>query len=303
MDDEAMNGDSSTLVTIGIPTYNRAGGYLRKVIERSLGQTYQNLEIIVADNCSTDETPELVQSIDDPRLRYFRHDKNIGAINNFNFCLNQARGRYFLLFHDDDMIDIDFIETCISSLGSDQTVGAILTGVRTIDEHDNVLGEEKNKVSGLSPVEFIRGWFDNEIALYLCNTLYNTDGLREIGGFKSKKNLFLDLVVTFILITKFGRVDVPEVKASFRRHSSNRGSTIPIRDWVEESIYLLEVICELLPENCRSLTEEGRLYFCKKMYWYNSKKPRLLPRLFDYLRIYRAFNYVYSPLEFISAKK
>ena len=201
------------------------------------------------------------------------------------------------------MIDVDFIETCISSLGPDQTVGAILTGVRTIDEHDNVLGEEKNKVSGLSPVEFIRGWFDNEIALYLCNTLYNTEGLREIGGFKSKKNLFLDLVVTFVLITKFGRVDVPEVKASFRRHSSNRGSTIPIRDWIEESLYLLEVICELLPENCRSLTEEGRLYFCKKMYWYNSKKPRLLPRLFDYLRIYRAFNYVYSPLEFISAKK
>ena len=94
MDDEAMNGDSSTLVTIGIPTYNRAGGYLRKVIERSLGQTYQNLEIIVADNCSTDETPELVQSIDDPRLRYFRHDTNIGAINNSRLSIFLRLPRY-----------------------------------------------------------------------------------------------------------------------------------------------------------------------------------------------------------------
>lgn len=302
MDDETMNNNSNTLVTIGIPTYNRAGGYLRNVIERSLGQTYQNLEIIVADNCSTDETPDLVRSIEDPRLRYFRHDTNIGAIKNFNFCLDQAHGKYFLLFHDDDMIDIDFVETCISSLGPDQTTGAILTGVRTIDENDKLLSEQENWVSGLPPAEFIRGWFNNEVALYLCNTLYNTDNLREIGGFKSEKNLFLDLVVTFILITKFGRVDVPGIKASFRRHSSNRGSTIPIQDWVEESLYLLEVMCELLPEDCRSLTDEGKLYFCKKMYWYNSKKPRLIPRLVDYLRIYKSFDYVYSPRAFLAAK-
>ena len=302
MDDEVMNSTSNMMVTIGIPTYNRAGGYLRNVIERSLGQTYQNLEVIVADNYSTDETPELVRSFEDSRLRYFRHDTNIGAINNFNFCLDQARGKYFLLFHDDDMIDVDFVETCISSLGPDQTTGAILTGVRTIDENDKVLSEQENRVSGLPPAEFIRGWFNNEVALYLCNTLYNTDNLREIGGFKSKKDLFLDLVVTFMLVTKFGRVDVPEIKASFRRHSSNRGSTIPIQDWVEESLYLLEVMCELLPEDCRSLTDEGKLYFCKKMYWYNSKKSKLIPRLVDYLRIYKSFDYVYSPRAFLAAK-
>jgi len=302
MEDETMSANSNTLVTIGIPTYNRAGGYLRNVIERSLEQTYQNLEVIVADNCSTDDTSELVRSIEDPRLRYFRHDTNIGATNNFNFCLEKARGKYFLLFHDDDMIDIDFVETCISSLGPNQTTGVILTGVRTIDENDKVQWEQKNKVSGLSPAEFIRGWFNDEIALYLCNTFYNTEHLREIGGFKSKKDLYLDLVVTIILITKYGRVDVPEVKASFRRHSSNRGSTIAIQDWIEESHYLLEVMCEQLPEDCYSLTENGNLYFCKKMYWYNSKKPRLMSRLIDYLRIYKSFNYVYSPLAFHFAR-
>jgi len=298
-----MNSNSNTLVTIGIPTYNRAGGYLRKVIERSLEQSYQNLEIIVADNCSTDETPELVRSIDDARLRYFRHDTNIGAINNFNFCLNQARGKYFLLFHDDDMIDKDFVETCISSLELGQTVGVILTGVRTIDENNNILGESKNNLAGLSPVDFILGWFNDDVALYLCNTLYNTDELKNAGGFNSKKNLFLDLVATFMLISKYGRLDIPEVKASFRRHSSNRGSTIPIRDWVEESLYLLEVMCELLPDDCRLLTEKGRLYFCKKMYWYNSRKPGLIQRLIDYMRIYKSFNHVYSPWQFLAAKK
>ena len=88
------------LVSIGIPTFNRADGNLRKVIERALGQTYQNVEVIVSDNCSSDRTPELVQSIEDHRLRYIRQEVNIGANNNFNFCLNQAKGEYFLLFHE-----------------------------------------------------------------------------------------------------------------------------------------------------------------------------------------------------------
>ena len=163
----AMTANNNRLVSIGIPTYNRASGNLRKVIERALDQTYTNIEVIVSDNCSTDNTPELVQSFEDSRLRYFRQETNIGPNNNFNFCLNQARGEYFLLFHDDDMIDQGFIEVCMSSLKPDQTVGVIFTGVRIIDEHDNVLQEHENNGSGLSPVEFIMGWFENrELCIY-----------------------------------------------------------------------------------------------------------------------------------------
>jgi len=268
-----------------------------------LGQSYQNVEVIVSDNCSTDRTPELVQSIEDPRLRYIRQESNIGPNNNFNFCLNQASGEYFLLFHDDDMIDEDFVETCISSLAPGQTVGTILAGNRVIDEYDNVKEERRNEASGLSPLDFILGWFRSTTTLYLCSTLYNTARLKEAGGFSSKKNIYDDLVPTFTLATKYGRVDVAEVKASFRRHPVNRSSSVPIGDWIEDGLYLLDVFCRLLPDDSQALREEGELYFCKKMYWYNSKKPRLMPRLIDYLRIYRSFNYVYSPLEFISAKK
>ena len=293
-----MTVNSNRLVSIGIPTYNRATGNLRKVIERALGQTYTNTEVIVSDNCSTDNTPELVQSFDDSRLRYFRQETNIGPNKNFNFCLNQARGEYFLLFHDDDMIDQDFVEVCMSSLKPDQTVGAIFTGVRIIDEHDNVLKEYENNGSGLSPVEFIMGWFENKTALYLCNTLYNTLRLKEVGGFESKKNLYDDLVPTFTLITKYGWIDVTEIKAGFRRHHGNRGSTVPIRDWIEDSLYLLDVLYRLLPDDRHSLSKEGELYFCKKMYWYAANGMAVTQSLMDYLIIYKSFNYCYSPLHY-----
>lgn len=297
------NRSSSPLVSIGIPTYNRADGNLPAVIERALGQTYQNVEVIVSDNCSTDQTMALVQSITDPRLRYFRQETNIGPNNNFNFCLNQARGEYFLLFHDDDMIDKDFVEACISSLEPGQTVGTILTGVRIIDKNDNVIEEHKNEAAGLSPVDFILGWFKGKTALYLCSTLYNTARLREVGGFSSKKKIYDDLVPTFTLATRYGRIDIIEVKASFRRHGENRGATIPIQDWVEGGLYLLETFCRLLPDECRLLTKEGELYFCKKMYWYASAGMAETQSLMDYLRIYKAYHYCYSPLRYWYKKK
>ena len=299
-----MTGSNSNpLVSIGIPTYNRAGGKLRNVIERALGQTYRNVEVIVSDNCSSDHTPELVQSIVDPRLRYFRQDANIGPNNNFNFCLEQASGEYFLLFHDDDMIDQDFVEACISSLKPDQTVGAIFTGVRIIDEHDSVLEEHQNNGAGLGPLEFMTGWFDSKTVLYLCSTLYNTARLKEVGGFFSKNNLYDDLVPTFILATKYGRVDVAEVKAGFRRHQGNRGSAIPIREWVEDSLYLLDVLYRLLPDDRHTLRKQGELYFCKKMYEYISEGLAASSSFLDYLRIYKAYHYCYSPLRYWYTRK
>jgi glycosyltransferase involved in cell wall biosynthesis len=298
-----MGTNYNPLVSIGIPTYNRASGYLRDAIERSLGQTYRNIEVIVSDNCSSDKTPELVRSYTDPRLRYFRQQSNIGANNNFNYCLNQARGEYFLLYHDDDVIDDDFIEACVTSLKNGAPVGAVFTGVRVIDEHGTVREEHRNSGCAHSPADFIEGWFRGEISLYLCNTMYNTKKLKEMGGFRSLKNLFDDLVPTFTLVSRYGHAVVADIKAGFRRHSSNRGATISIHDWTADCLYLLDVICRLLPGNCTKLRMKGNYYFCKKMYNYLANGSAASTSLLDYLRVYRSFDYCYSPLRFFFRRK
>ena len=298
-----MTANNNRLISIGIPTYNRAKGNLRKVIERALGQTYANIEVIVSDNCSTDNTPELVQSFDDPRLRYFRQETNIGPNNNFNYCLNQARGEYFLLFHDDDMIDPDFIETCMAALEPGEGVGTIFTGVRIIDQDDHVLEAHENRGAGLSPPEFVLGWYNDTTVLYLCSTLYNTKKLKEVGGFFSKKCLYDDLVPTFTLATKYGRLDIRDVKAGFRRHEGNRGSTVPIQDWIEDSLFLLDTIDRLMPGQRDVLRREGDRYFCRKMYGYIDKGLAVSRSGLDYLRIYQTYHYCYSPLRYLYEKK
>lgn len=102
------------LVSIGLPAYNRPES-LKIVLESLLNQTYKNIEIIVSDNGS--ENPdvekivqEYILSDDKNRIRYFRQPENRGPAFNFQFVLDQARGKYFLWNADDDIRSTDFIE-------------------------------------------------------------------------------------------------------------------------------------------------------------------------------------------------
>ncbi len=94
-----MNGKIPT-VSVVIPTYNRAH-LVGRAIQSVLNQTYQDFEIIVVDDGSTDNTEEVVKSFNDPRIRYLRHDQNRGGSAARNTGINMARGEY-IAFQDSD---------------------------------------------------------------------------------------------------------------------------------------------------------------------------------------------------------
>lgn len=96
-------------VSVGIPTYNRAWT-LREAIQSVLNQTFHDLELIISDNTSTDNTQELVKSFDDSRIRYIRNKENIGMIANFNQCLRLFTGSYCAFLGSDDYWLPDFLE-------------------------------------------------------------------------------------------------------------------------------------------------------------------------------------------------
>ena len=298
-----MNDTSFPLATIGICTYNRAGGYMPDAVQSAVNQKYPNLEIVISDNCSTDNTEEVIRGFDDPRIRYIRQPRNLGVNGNFNACLNAAEGEYFLLLHDDDLIDEDFIETCMSAVAGKEPVGLIRTGTRVIDDVGRVMSEAPNDAVGLSTGDLFLRWFDRRTAMYFCSTMYHTERLKEVGGFQSKTELFQDVVAVARLSGMYGRVDIPEVKASFRRHGANNGSRSRVEDWAEDSLYLLDVICEHAPEDEEALRREGLPYLCRKNYRQASAIPSSVQRMSMYLKLYRRFGYSYSPLSFILPKK
>jgi len=295
--------DSLPLVTIAIPTYNRADSYLKLALESAINQTYPNIEIVVSDNCSTDGTETVVKSFSDPRIRYFRQPENIGPNNNFNFCVEQAKGHYFLLLQDDDLIDQDFVDTCMRAANYRTDIGIIRTGTRLIDAQGNVLKERPNRVGGLPTADFFIGWFTGKTSLYLCSTLFNARKLKEMGGFKSKHNLFQDVVAEVQLAAQFGRVDVYEVKASFRRHGSETTHSSKISYWCEDSRFLLDLMCDLVSEDQAPMVKrEGRRYFSQVNYNFASRIGSPLERFVMYWTIYQTFDYRYPPLYFAYKK-
>jgi len=294
--------DDNPLVSIGIPTYNRANSYLKQALKSAVDQTYRNIEIIVSDNCSQDDTESVVMGFHDPRIRYYKQKENIGALENSNFCLRQARGAYFLRLFDDDLIDNDFVETCMNAVKGNRDAGIILTGAREIDAEGKTIAEAHNTVSGYSTGEFLLGWLEHKVPLYLCSTIFNTEKLKELGGFHSKTNRYEDAVAYFQLAGKYGRVDVYDIKASFRRHDSNMGNAVPYYEWCEDSLYLLDIMYKVAPEHSALIREKGMRYFCIRNYRHAERIRSPIKRFLAYLRVYRTFDYDYSPIKFVYSK-
>jgi hypothetical protein len=97
--------------TIAIPTCNRAD-YLAGCLAGLTAQTFPDFEIIIADNASTDNTREIVESMGDPRISYIRHGQNIGAYENFIYCSTLGTGEFLILHQDDDLLHADFLKRC-----------------------------------------------------------------------------------------------------------------------------------------------------------------------------------------------
>ncbi|MCZ6678499.1 MAG: glycosyltransferase family A protein [Candidatus Poribacteria bacterium] len=283
------------LITIGIPTYNRARSYLPETLESALAQTYPEIEVVVSDNGSTDDTQAVVKSYDDPRIRYFKQQPPVTPNDNFNFCLQQARGAYFSLLHDDDMIDPDFVETCLQAAGHQTHFGVIRTGVRIINADGMVIREMRNRVTGASTGEFFLAWFENKTSIYLCNTLFNARGLRDIGGLRSRHNLFQDVTAIARQAASSGRVDVEAVKASARSHHGQRTHVARVREWCEDSLDLLALVCELAPERAAELRQKGMRFFANVNYGRTNNIRSPVHRAATYFLVYRIFGRQYLP--------
>ena len=92
----------SGLVSIIMPSYNTAS-YIKDTIQSVLNQTYTNWELIIVDDCSTDNTDEVLSEIHDKRIRYFKNEKNSGAAISRNKALREARGQWVAYLDSDDI--------------------------------------------------------------------------------------------------------------------------------------------------------------------------------------------------------
>ncbi len=139
-------------VSIGLPVYN-GQRYLTQALESLLGQTLTDFELIIGDNGSTDTTGEICRSFaaGDSRIRYHRHQSNLGAARNFNFVFDQATAPYFKWASYDDVCAPEFLARCVAALDADPQL--VLCHARTviIDENGDLLEDDPHDLRLDSP--------------------------------------------------------------------------------------------------------------------------------------------------------
>lgn len=114
----SQQANSEPLVTIGLPTYNRPDG-LKRCLESIRGQTYSNLEIIISNNCSTnDRVQQIIDAFasEDSRVKALRQPINLGLEENFNVVFAKSSANYFMWMSDDDYFDSNYIAECVKFL-------------------------------------------------------------------------------------------------------------------------------------------------------------------------------------------
>ena len=101
---------SRPILTIAVPTYNGSNtiGFMLDIL---LPQINEKIEVIISDNCSTDNTVQIISTYIKkyPFIRYIRNERNLGADSNFLQCMRLAKGKYTLLISDDDIIIEDSV--------------------------------------------------------------------------------------------------------------------------------------------------------------------------------------------------
>jgi len=127
-------------LSVGLPVYN-GDRYLAKSIDSLLGQSFTDFELIISDNASTDGTEEICRrcAAKDPRIRYVRQPRNIGAVPNHNFVLREARGEYFKWAAHDDVYGRDLLARCVAALDEHPDVVLSHVDKAIIDEAGTVV--------------------------------------------------------------------------------------------------------------------------------------------------------------------
>jgi glycosyltransferase involved in cell wall biosynthesis len=129
-------------VSIGLPVYN-GERHVDHAIASIVSQTFEDFELIVSDNASTDTTGDICRgwAERDDRIRYFRNPSNIGAAPNYHQVFRLARADLFKWSAHDDMLEPGFLESCATALGGDDRAVLAYTAARQVDGDGNPIGE------------------------------------------------------------------------------------------------------------------------------------------------------------------
>jgi len=230
-------GNILSKVSILIPVYNRVD-MIGDCIQSALEQSYQNIEVVVVDNDSTDGTWKICKALSekDSRLRVFKNETNIGPVENWKKCIDLARGTYGKILFSDDLLSRDFVEKTLPLLRDD--ISFVYSSVRIGSDPENApIHFQRRRTVNTDAVFIDAGEYIKEVlmgfgalvspgaALFRLKDLRDNFvkelPSRQLHGF-SYHGAGPDLLLFLLTALKYKRVaHLPEPLVFFRKHDDS----------------------------------------------------------------------------------
>ena len=200
--------------SVTIPAYKDR--YLKETIDSVLAQTYQNYEVVIVNDASPYDLDSIVSQYDDPRIRYFKNEKNCGArdvVDNWNICLSHATGDYLICMGDDD----NLTPRCLQDFAN------LIEKYPDLDLYharSEIIDDDSNYVTTLElrpEWESVYSLMYNPRNTHLGDWLFKTETLRKNGGFyKLPYGWQSDDISAFMAAASHGVANTQEVGFQYR---------------------------------------------------------------------------------------
>lgn len=212
------------LVTIVVISYNQ-GKYIKENLDSIKSQTYNNIQLIVADDASSDDSVQIFDEWlldNDYNAEKNYHKDNKGLATTLNECVEIANGKYIKLIAADDFLNPESIEKCVLRLQKyGQEYGMVFTDTHTIDENSNITSDNTDYDSLVNPDPLI---FKKDLLtgnkIAALTALMRLDVLKETGKYNSKF-IVEDYYRWLKINEKYLILYIPEKLAYYRLHEQN----------------------------------------------------------------------------------
>lgn len=213
-------------VSVLIPTYNYAR-FLDEAIQSVLNQTFDDFELLIVDNCSTDNTEEVITKyLPDKRITYYVNDKNIGLVGNWNKCLQLAKGEYIKFLCADDKFHPHLLQKFVTVMAENKNVSIITSFSEVFGVKTEIRTTPFSGV--ISGQTIINNLINNKIYNWIgepTTVMFRRKDLK-VGKFNDQLKMVIDLEYWIRLLKVGDCYIIPEVLSYFRTHDETQTSNV-----------------------------------------------------------------------------
>jgi glycosyltransferase involved in cell wall biosynthesis len=238
------------VVSVLLPVYNGAD-FLEEAISSVLSQSFEDLELIIRDDQSTDQSRNIIRKFTDKRIVVAENDANLGLFGNINACLSLSSGHFVHLFSQDDIMHVDCLESQLESLLKYKEAGMVYCGTRAIDENGTVFADSSHD---RTPVFIDRNLYLSLSAHYgslsasISTVMIRREVLDDVGTFNSNMKVAGDYDLWNKIADRYPIIRNPKIVTDIRAHKRQATNATMSGLWyIKEEIGMMDWYRARLP--------------------------------------------------------